>query len=79
MIADYVSNRKLFPCYQCTRRKIGCHGSCPDYKKAAAANAKTNQRVRDQFLPDQIEHEPLSTTFRRWTKRKKGYVGRGEK
>ena len=76
MISDYISNRKLFPCYKCTKRKIGCHGSCPEYKAAAAANTKINEKIRNQLMPSAIVHESPETTRRRWTKRKKGYTGR---
>ena len=35
-----IPNDKSCPCYGCSKRHIGCHGSCDDYKKWTIHNEK---------------------------------------
>ena len=37
------------PCWGCPRRKIGCHGSCPDYAVLVENNRIKNQEKLDRY------------------------------
>lgn len=38
-----MSKRK--PCYQCQRRKLGCHSQCPDYARETAENEERRRKL----------------------------------
>ncbi len=46
---DYAGPLKKQPCYQCSKREPGCHGSCKEYKDWTAA--RDLRRVK----PSEIE------------------------
>lgn len=35
------------PCYQCTRRELGCHSKCEDYKKIDERNKLKRRLIRE--------------------------------
>jgi hypothetical protein len=41
-----VSNHK--PCYQCTKRHMGCHSTCPE----GLAQDERNRQIREARTPD---------------------------
>jgi hypothetical protein len=71
-------SRHIFPCLNCTSRRIGCHAKCEAYKNAAAANEAANERERKEntFITGK---EPMYVTKKRTTMRNKGYAGREKK
>ena len=75
MIGPFSGGKVVFPCMNCSIRHIGCHSTCNAYKKAAAANQKTNQEILKWSTWK--DREPVSVTRERARKRKKGYLGRG--
>lgn len=51
---------KDFPCKNCTRREVGCHGSCVEYKTAKAnyEKEKENERAEEaaaRFIADSVK------------------------
>lgn len=46
-------------CYKCEKRKLGCHGTCTDYKNDRAKNDEINdikalRRDSDGYIKDAI-------------------------
>lgn len=66
-----------FSCYGCTKRHIGCHGKCEEYKAQSEMEKERKMAMKYEYGNTFIARESVETTRRRWTKRKKGYEGRG--
>lgn len=43
----------MFPCKECTKRRVGCHATCDDYNNAKKRNSKARavyeKRQRKDF------------------------------
>ena len=39
-----VSTKRISCCYQCEDRKVGCHGTCTEYKKERAERDEEYER-----------------------------------
>ena len=77
MINRFIQLKNPFPCLNCTERKVGCHGKCEHYKKAAAEVQQINQTMRDEKQAGWISgHESKTATNLRRRKRNYGYTGR---
>ena len=50
------------PCWGCSRRHVGCHGSCPEYAVMVEKDRIKNQERLDQF-------HGLGTTSKEFGKR----------
>ena len=40
------SHEPANPCRDCTRRKIGCHGECPEWREWEAAHVERREELR---------------------------------
>lgn len=39
-------SKEKFPCKNCDKRYVGCHGSCEEYKEAKKKNDKEREEIR---------------------------------
>lgn len=44
MIEDIFSKRRKWPCKDCTKRTVGCHSSCEEYKLAREQRDAINKK-----------------------------------
>lgn len=65
-------NKPSSCCYNCEKRKVGCHSSCEDYKQFKInleANNSARKKAKDaELFYDQVRYNNLSRT----TKKRKG-------
>lgn len=80
MINGYVGGSQIrYPCFNCTKRKIGCHSTCEAYKARAIKEQKVNREFKNWTTKLWVVHEPISMTKARRQKHRKGYAGREKK
>ena len=54
------------PCYGCTKRELGCHSWCPDYKEYHEGNLKHSAELRmENIIKD---HSPQQSSRIKKTK-----------
>ena len=41
-----MAEKAKFPCKNCEKRYVGCHGSCNEYKEAKEKNDKEKEEIR---------------------------------
>ena len=68
-----------FSCYGCTKRHIGCHGKCEEYKAQSEMDKERKMAIKREYGNAFIVKEPVEATRKRWSKRNKGYEGRGRR
>ena len=58
-----IPNDKSCPCYGCSKRHIGCHGSCDDYKKWTIHNEKIKAIEKRERQGMYINYDSNRTRF----------------
>lgn len=48
------------PCMDCTKRSVGCHGECGDYKDYSNANKQRSDKIN---FEKKIDHDIMSIKF----------------
>jgi hypothetical protein len=60
------------PCLDCSRRTVGCHGSCEDYKAYSLKNQEQNELKRADNIKRTeaicFEQDAKFRTLKRWRK-----------
>lgn len=55
---------KKGPCYQCQKRKVGCHARCPDYTEWRDAMTKRNDEIRSEKIA-RANRRPYKDKYRK--------------
>ena len=56
-------------CYECTKRTVGCHSTCEEYKAAKEAIAKENELIKkrkDEYYGPHGKYKHDDSLRRRW-------------
>nr|DAG76635.1 MAG TPA: hypothetical protein [Caudoviricetes sp.] len=58
------------PCYGCSKRGVGCHAICPDYKEFLGENEKRKEENRKHCAYNDVLYSYKKEKYHRLTGRK---------